>query len=474
MITQRYGDLEIGYTTQWNGLLHAGIASRTGKWRTLGSVYGGFVVSIRQGKYGELVVRDRSAGQNLLKPPAGFQLMGRIPTLPGFLGIVVWRPVPPAGCMALGDVVTAVAARQMEKPGTSVLGIACVKKEHNGRPYVRRAEFGRLPLRTIDNGKGLWAITPSLYPFDDTEEHLFLPAGTFSCGPNTPHGPTAVTWVLDLPAVVGKADHAPELRLESYNAPPAQAIVTDRAVTVPYFMGKDDARTEAWKVANSPFYKIKRKRQYDLIRHVDFRSAGGGQISETVEEGVSKERWEEFALSTGITVGVTAGVEASATPFGVGASVSVETSVSASVELGFTTRYGVSAFENKSVSVTFDVPANHAGALWTDTHQLVPVRGDGTLVTNANLRLNAGDSGSYVGRTFPETARGKVSVVRKVSDEEIKAAEELGIDPRDPGRRHRDHAVTPPGGRGGTPADALPVCPLGRRVVEERGATWAS
>lgn len=179
-----------------------------------------------------------------------------------------------------------------------------------------------------------------------------------------------------------------------------------------------------------PFYKIQRKRQYDLIRHVDFRSAGGGQIAETVEEGVSQERGEEFALTAGITVGVTAGVEASAKPFGVGASVSVETSVSASVELGYTTRYGVSTFENKSVSVTFDVPAGHAGALWTDTHQLVPIRRDGTLVTSANLRLNAGDSGFYVGRTFPETARSKVTVVRKVSDVEVKAAEEMGLDPK--------------------------------------------
>ncbi|MEH0525346.1 hypothetical protein QBA38_41585 [Streptomyces stelliscabiei] len=80
------------------------------------------------------------------------------------------------------------------------------------------------------------------------------------------------------------------------------------------------------------------------------------------------------------------------------------------------------------MSVTFDVPAGHAGALWTDTHQLVPIRRDGTLVTNANLRLNAGDSGSYVGRTFPETAQSQVSVVRKVSDMALKAAEEMGID----------------------------------------------
>ncbi|MGW3413136.1 hypothetical protein [Streptomyces sp. NPDC000888] len=432
MITQRYGDLEIGYTTQWNDMFYAATVSRTGAWRTLGSVYGGGMASSWQGLYGGLVVQDRSADQDLLKPPVDFQHVGTFPFFSlSTIKVEMWRPVPPAGYVALGDVANlSLIGQGTPKPDASALGIVCVKKEHNGRPYVRRAELGRLPLWTNGNGKGLWAITPPLYPFDDAEEHLFLPAGTFSCGPDTPHGPTAVTWVLDLPAVVDKASYAPELRLESYNAPPAQAIVTDRAVTVPYFMVKDDARSEAWKVANSPFYQIQRKRQYDLIRHVDFRGAGGGQISETVEEGVSKERGEEFALTTGITVGVTAGVEASAKPFGVGASVSVETSVSASVELGYTTRYGVSTFENKSVGVTFDVPAGHAGALWTDTHQLVPVRRDGTLVTNANLRLNAGDSGSYVGRTFPETARSKVSVVRKVSDVELKAAEELGIDPK--------------------------------------------
>ena len=306
----------------------------------------------------------------------------------------------------------------------------CVKKEHNGRPYVRRAELGRLPLWTNGDGKGLWAITPPLYPFDDTEEHLFLPAGTFSCGPDIPQGPTDVTWVLDLPAVVDKADYAPELRLESYNAPPAQAIVTDRAVTVPYFMVKDDARSEAWKVANSPFYKIQRKRQYDLIRHVDFRGAGGGQIAETVEVGVTQERGEEFALTTGITVGVSTGVEASAKPFGVGASVSVETSVSASVELGYTARYGVSTFENKSVAVTLDVPAGHAGALWTDTHQLVPIRrrrhpGHQREPEAERRRLRRLRGPHLPGDRTLQGVRRPRGLRRG-----IKAAEEMGIDPK--------------------------------------------
>ncbi|MFC8246469.1 hypothetical protein [Streptomyces chartreusis] len=306
------------------------------------------------------------------------------------------------------------------KPDAAELGLACVKQTHSGRAYVRRGEFGRLPLLANGSGKALRAITTPLYPADDTEEHLLL-ASTFSCGPVVQHAPTDVSWVLDLPAVVDKADYDPDLTLTSYNPPPAQSIVTDRTVTVPYHLVKGQGRTEAWKVANSPFYKIQRKRQYDLVRHVDFRGSGGGTILEEVQQGVSQERGQEFSQDVGISVGVTVGVEASAKPFGLGASAYAEATMSTSLELGYTSRYGVSAFENKTVSGWYDVPPDHAGALWTDTHLLVPVRGDGTLITNANLKLN---SGSYVGRTFPHLDGTKIVVDRKYSDEEIKAAQE--------------------------------------------------
>ncbi|MFJ2006692.1 hypothetical protein [Streptomyces chartreusis] len=100
--------------------------------------------------------------------------------------------------------------------------------------------------------------------------------------------------------------------------------------------------------------------------------------------------------------------------------------MSTSLELGYTSRYGVSTFEIKTVSVSYDVPRDRAGALWTDTHLPVPVRGDGTLITSANLELN---SRSYVGRTFPHLDGAKLLVARTISDEEIKAARDMGIDP---------------------------------------------
>ena len=55
-----------------------------------------------QGRYGGLVVQDRSAGQDLLRPPVDFQHVGAYP-LPSLSTIKaeMWRPVPPAGYVAL-------------------------------------------------------------------------------------------------------------------------------------------------------------------------------------------------------------------------------------------------------------------------------------------------------------------------------------------------------------------------------------
>ncbi|WP_432161926.1 hypothetical protein [Streptomyces tendae] len=435
MITQRYGDLEVAYTTHWhvNPYFRTGLPVAEGDWRVLGNVLSTKAASDWTGNVGGLLVKDLSPGQDLLKPPVAFEQVGVFEvSFPwsALFNAVVWRPVPPAGYVALGDVVTKRTTAGGESDGTvmpdaAALGLACVKETHEGRGYVRRGELGRRPVRVNGRGKALWAVTNPLYPVDDTEEHLLLPAATFSCGPDEQHAPTDVTWVLDLPAVVDRADYAPDLTLTSYDAPPAQSVVTDRAVTVPYHMVKDGGRTEAWKVANSPFYRILRKRQYDLVRHVDYRGSGGGTITEEIQQGVSEERGEEFAENVGISVGVTAGVEASVEPFGMGVSAYAETTVSESVELGYASRYGVSTFENKTVSVSYDVPAGHAGALWTDSHLLVPARGDDTLVTDANLKLNAGN---YVGRTHPHVGGTRIVVTRTFSDEETKAAKDMGLD----------------------------------------------
>ncbi|MFE3757963.1 hypothetical protein ACFXO9_26960 [Nocardia tengchongensis] len=402
MKTQRYGHLELGFTTElslpegkhyvtnpdlWNPVP----PDSSGEWRSLGTM---FCWSGNTGSDAFLMVKDHSPQRDLLVAPARFELLATVEW--ANLGYKVWRPVPPSDdYVALGIYVTGLYAT----PSSSTSGVVCVKKNHSGRTYARRGELS-LPVYAFPLYEGLrYNLTP-LYPHGDTEEHLILPAGTLSYTGVADPAPTATTWVLDLPAVVEKFDGPDTPDLENYNPPPETTVITDRLVTVPFYMVTDTARSTQWKLENSPFYKILRKRQFRLVRHVDYRGSGGGHISESVQQGVSQEKSEEFSLNTGLTVGVAVGVEASAKPFGIGASTSVETSISTSIETGYASRYGVTTMESKTVAVTYDVPAGHAGALWSESHELIPIRADDSMITNANLRF---DSGSYVGRTYPHS-----------------------------------------------------------------------
>ncbi|MGW7102844.1 hypothetical protein ACWGH1_26265 [Streptomyces sp. NPDC054883] len=156
------------------------------------------------------------------------------------------------------------------------------------------------------------------------------------------------------------------------------------------------------------------------------RGEGSGSIREEIEQGVTTEQSEEFSEATGITVGVTTGVEAGGSFMGIGASASVESSVSTSIELGYTRRYGVQTCQAKRVAVTYDVPAGHAGALWSDTHEIVPIRGDGVLVGKESLMLH---SGSYTGRTYPHTADVPPQVNPAPTSDQLQAAKNADVLP---------------------------------------------
>ncbi|MFC5828787.1 hypothetical protein [Nonomuraea insulae] len=380
--TQRYGDLELAFTSTFKPALIAFNPVPPSGWRSLGTVLCDPEADVA------LVVKDCSAQGDLLKAPTGYTPLAKF-ELAGFIAATAWQPIPPSDdYVALGIYITAGDGHV-----PSADAMACVKKTHNGRTYARRGELSQSSIRGVLR----YNVNPP-YPYGDAEEHLILPVGTLSFARGDHPAPTATTYVLDLPAVVEKFDGPDTPDLENYNAPPAQTFITDRAVTVPFYLVTDTSRSSRWKAENSPFYKLLRRRQFKLVRHVDFRGGGGGQISETVEQGVSTEKSEEFWQSTGVTVGVTVGVEASAKPFGMGTSISMETSVNTSVESGYSSRTGVTSMQSKNVGVTYNVPAGHAGALWSESHEIIPVRADDETITNATLTF---DNGYYIGRTYP-------------------------------------------------------------------------
>lgn len=401
---QRYGDLELGFQ-----IVHAvqPITSTLAVYDVHHGVSGtdwmktGVKLGPQGAKPGGLLLRDRSSDGSLLRRPVGWQRIGEIPTPGNKTGI--WRPIPPPGYVALGDYIAVWSTSDPALLPEFYTQFACVKKIHNGRNYVREGEVGTKLHEA--NGLRVWSVVAPPYPDGDQDERLYLPSGclTVVTSSGTP-APTATTWILDLPAVVERRE-GPEIpELTSFARPPAQTSIADRTVTVPYYLIDDKGRDEEWKVANSPFYKVRRKRHYELILFRDNRNGSESQPeSQAVTTGVTRTAEESFHTSTGMTVGVSVGVEAGAKPFGIGASTTVTTSISTTIELGYERRTSVATMREETKNRGLNVPPRSSACLWMEHHEIVPIRANGdTLGSQAALGFT---TDYYVTGEYPGGSR---------------------------------------------------------------------
>ncbi|MEV8530210.1 hypothetical protein AB0451_40155 [Streptomyces sp. NPDC052000] len=194
-------------------------------------------------------------------------------------------------------------------------------------------------------------------------------------------------YVLDLPAVIAKRNPPAAPRLTSHAAPQPTEPVTDRAVVVPCTVIKDPGKTVAWQVANSPFYTLERRVNFYPHKHFD-NSQGSVEESapQEVTTGVSTTKGEEFSRRTNITVTASAGIELK------GLSAWVQTSVS--TELGYSSRYENTQFQELKDTWPLTVPARKSAAMWSPRHEIIALRangesvgGQGGLVFDVNSRI---------------------------------------------------------------------------------------
>ncbi|MFJ9953374.1 Vps62-related protein [Kitasatospora sp. NPDC091207] len=463
MILKRYGGLELGFTTNWQSMHTAS----NGNFLSYGevsfakavppsgwSVLGCVARRTRQeadpqGRRGGLLARAVGGG-DLLRPPVDYRLLwrGGGPTTVG----VMWRPVPPPGYVALGDYYNTTT--NGAKPPLDAM--MCVKQTHNGWNYARRAEVGDR-IEGFGGGGSVptaqfsaWSIVPPPYAHNDEEERLLLPGGMFTWHDRYDGrpAPTEVCWVLDLPAQVERGSSPSVPQLTSHTQPPLQSTtVTDRTFTVPYYMVNDPQREEPWKVANSPFYQILRRRNYELIL---YRNNSQGSIeqpaSEQVQIGVSTESSEAFNRTTGISVGFSYGVEASAKPFGIGVSASWEISLSASLELGYESRYAVTTMQDVTITQQLTTPPRSSAALWMERQQLLPLRADGTMV-NVQAILPFRSRFYHTSQYPPATRLGATARYAELDATGLPLTEPIGIPvgPQQPGESREPAELDAPG-----------------------------
>jgi hypothetical protein len=328
----------------------------------------------------------RGTAKPALKPPVDYSFIWNDDDSGADLDGSCWRPVPPEGYVALGD----VFVRNRSKPPLDPPLIMCVAKE-----LVHEGQVGDLIYDDRDSGAkrdfSSWRIgvDAGYHEFTDglmaVNSFIGLPWYT---KPAT--GP--VVWTLRLPVPTEESGEPPLPQLDSKATPPSHTTpALDRKVTVPFTAVADPEKSTEWMLANSPFYEVERWVYYDLLIFDNNETSVAQTKSKTFTSGITREESQTFSMNTGITMTYEAGIEAGV--------FSTKTSLQLSLQLGYSQTTSVGVFEEQTQTAYLETPPQTAAALWLIANQIRVIRGDGTPV-GPSLPFNQSDA-NYIERQFP-------------------------------------------------------------------------
>lgn len=302
-----------------------------------------------------------------------------------------WRPIPPEGYVALGDVFQS----GYDKPSGDI--IWCVHKDLVADGVIGASIYD-------DGGTGArrdfsaWEIN-TMAGFVN-EKRVQIDANTYR-GHDTHDRPNVTPKVLCLPfpAYTGPLPVLPELT--DFKQPAAETeAACDHHVIVPFTAVEDKDYDVAWKVANSPFYTIERWTNFQLELYDNNQQQAPHTVETEITVGVSKSSSETFEHTTGISITFEAGI-----------SFIKEAKISGTISysFGYSSSTSVEAFREKTVKLNLTAPGKHAAALWAPRTAFQLVRGDDSNV-GPPLRMEEGATACYVAE-YPSERRSKLQRV---------------------------------------------------------------
>lgn len=276
-----------------------------------------------------------------------------------------WRPNPPQGYVALGDVFM-----NGHDTAPALTDAMCVRSDLT-HVAVAGAFIWDDEKTGSDADFGSWAVqTPPA--FADPTLGL-IAAGTYvgvASHSKPSSDPVLNVLMVPLPNQVGENPQEPSL--DGYQAPPSRTpSVVDRIVTVPFTAVKDDSKDVKWKVDNSPFYTVQRSAWYSLAIFEHNKTSVMQEKSVSITVGVSSSQTNTYSEKTGIQVSEEVGVSFIE---------EVKVSMTVSVELGFEHSTSVTQLQSKTVVRQLDIPPQTAAALWVASYSLQAVRSDGAQI----------------------------------------------------------------------------------------------
>jgi len=311
-----YRDLEIDFATRFQGKwddCDSG-ADQNGKfWRPVPDQAGFYplgdlAVSGRRedvyvesidGRFAVAVVKDTSG--TALRPPTDYEPVWADHGSGAHWDGSMWRPIPPAGYVAMG----LVCNSGYDKPSTDV--VRCVRQDlavvgYPGDPIWNDVNSG------AHSDFSSWRVDP---PTSNAGEVCFSP-GTF-IGVGGVHASRDkparhdCAWVLRTLIPEQAPPAGATLRrptLQSYDRPsPFEQDTVHYTTSLPWFTVKDSALSDIDKLRTSPVYRLEREDRYRLADHGYNDTTETQAHSYTYTEGVNKSVSESFSHTAGFEIG---------------------------------------------------------------------------------------------------------------------------------------------------------------------------
>ncbi|KAK4041406.1 hypothetical protein C8A01DRAFT_14838 [Parachaetomium inaequale] len=285
-----------------------------------------------------------------------------------------WRPVPPRGYIALGD----VACAGHGKPG--VEQVWCVRAD-----LVSDGAYGEAAVWD-DEGSGaaadgsFWAVLPRAT--NAASEYVPVPAGTFrfSAGYGKPDGSLAKVPALYVPRVQKVAAPRPPEITEDGIPEVGETFGQEAqsAVTLPFTSFFDAGDRGGLDNIADPFCTVTKQVGWVVLEKFPNYQATSYTQTQTVTTGIKKTKTEETTNSTGVEISSEVGYGLS------------KWSVSLNYQFSFSQTSSIEEVQERTMSKTITVAPHTVAIAWGKRVVIQGVRSDGSRI-EGEVSFNASE-----------------------------------------------------------------------------------
>ncbi|RYP75976.1 hypothetical protein DL771_002048 [Monosporascus sp. 5C6A] len=298
-----------------------------------------------------------------------------------------WRPVPPLGYVALGD----VAGKGWSMP--SVEKVWCVREDLVGYGKFLATSVWDDAHSGVNTDVSVWAIMADSLGIDGSDR-IPIVADTFRAQQNyeRPSSNAARILLLNVGKTYNSFDvAAPKVTPDKIPMRGQQYDLTEQAkVTLPFHCFLKPTDQSSLDNIRDPFLTVSRWIAW-YVEGVWVNDTNGAFTRQTIlKYGVSQTQQEQMTNSVGLEVSASYGIELANT------SISLNYQFTQSSSTSFT------EFSEKTVTETIDVPAHNATVLFSKHIWMKGARADGAVVIHS-MEIVANDDVYYAGCELPTT-----------------------------------------------------------------------